>query len=430
MNFKEISQSSFLRLSLTSLVLVVILSICAGCSLFFQTPTEVKITIEEIESPLSNIGEQVEITWSYFEDGEPVRQDYTLVQHTILGGIREELELSNTDRDLSFVFQAPTTVFLRAYDSEEATEPISEVAIDILYDTRYFLEASVESVVPNVSDTIELAIAETATHNFPRLGYEDEEFSRKITFSNFVGIRDENIDNVIEFFKENAPSFDPNSPFRMMSFNRDQVNDFGAVAGSGFPKICHPESVPDDCHANITLPDTFANVSHANVIVFGGALAYGGVSEVIKTSDGPTTFYRNPQTQGERIFIAIALSSGLANTFTEDSGDLEIVDIFIGNVEQKLIINAFRGTSQSDAFLGNKSASYQNLTSEDPTISGTIKGAYIRDILNLATYEKFPLNFNFTDVEWQVPFRKDDNLLGIPTARFRCELADSCLESQ
>lgn len=407
-----------------------------GCVPTINPLVPIRIEIDDVVSPQSQIGDEVEIRWSYPSSLLPEKQDYVLVRHTILGSVREEIDLEEDDRSLTFTFQGPTTVFVRAFEDEDETEPFSEVAVEIRYDTDYFFEALVTTSVPATGDPVSTVLAETAARNYPRLDYPaasftqpESSFTKRIRFTSFLGIRNQFPDEFIDFFVLNAPQFELNSPFRMVSLTRNEAEGFDAVEGVAFPEICHEALVPERCHASADPPDTFKSISHANALVFGGALAYGGTPETVITSkDGSTIVYRDPETEGEPIFMLIALSSGLANTFFDETGKLEVVDIFVGNAAQKLVLSAFWGTSQSDADLGEPEADYETVGPENLTLKGSIKDAYIIDTLELDLFEKFPLNFRITDASWNVPFRRDDDLLGLPTAVHLCELDETCEE--
>ena len=370
------------------------------------------------------VGELVEIKWLYFNPDELIRQKYVLVQHTILGAIRSEFELGNEDRELNFTFQAPTTVFIMGYDSSTEDNPATQVAIDILFSTDFYLRASIKAT-PLPVDPTQLELS----RGYPRLGYPKSKLERTINFTNFLGMRDIGETGVLDFFQENIPGIDPQATFRMISLSRQESEGFDTIEGSAFPIFCHEGRVPNDCHASVDLPDAYHSgvIDKANALVFGGALAYGGSPETMKTSSGDeVTVYYDPDNTGEPIFIVIALRSPLENNFAAPSGNLEIVDIYIGNVTQKLVVNTYAGTNQNDASLGSRSADYSGIPPDAANLSGSVKGAYVEDTFTLGEDDKLQITFNFNNIEWNVPFRNDDDLLGIPTARNLCEITSTC----
>ena len=416
---KRIRSRTLLFILLPSLLLGV------GCSVFVTViHDDLVINIEDVQDPRMSVGDLVEINWSYANEGKLVQQKYVLVQHTILGALRSEFDLDTDDRDLNFIFQAPTTVFIMGYDSASAGMPVTQVAVDILFSTDYYLKANIE-VVPPAQDLVAIAKARA----LPRLGYPVERLERTIEFTSFVAIRDTGINEVIDFFNGGGTGLDPQAPFRMISNSRNEDDGFDTIEGGGFPEVCHEGKVPDACHFHADVPDTFklGEVDKANALVFGGALAYGGRRETVKLSnDEEIIIHRDPETTGEPIFIVLALHSGLNNVFAAPDGDLQIVDVYIGNVAQKLAVNAYAGTNQIDAALGSRNAEYSGLDTDNAVIVGEIKGAYIKDSFQLGNSEKFDVTLNFTGVTWRVPLRSDDDLLGIPTARHACELSGTC----
>jgi hypothetical protein len=409
-------------------IIIIFASFTVGCSILFPAQTSLKITVIDIKNPQMELGELVEITWTYWQPSDLIRQKYVLVQHTILGETRSEFELDNEDRELNFIFQAPTTVFIMGYDSSTESVPATQVAIDIRFSTNYFLRASVKAdPLPPDSAQSELA------RGYPRLGYPKNKQERTIEFTNFLGVRDIAETGVLDFFKGNIPGQDSQSPFRMISLSRKESEGFDTREGSAFPIFCHEGRVPNECHTSVNLPDAYHSgvIDKANALVFGGALAYGGSPKTVKTSSGDeVTVHYDPDTTGEPIFIVIALRSPLDNYFANPSGNLEIVDIYLGNVTQKLVVNAYAGTNQNDVSLGNWSADYNGIPPEVSHLSGNVKGAYIKDTFTLGQDNKLQITFNITNIEWNVPFRNDDNLLGIPSARHLCEVTNTCREGE
>lgn len=423
-NHKSVFQHCLARAGLLTVLLI---TLSTGCSLFLNGP--IKVVIEDIVSPRTHVGELVEVKWSYPGSG-PGRQEYVLVQHTITGKLSETFDLDRNDRDLSFIFRAPTTVFIRAFDSSDSEEPESSVAVDIRYATDYKLNATVSANPAIIGNgTFSQALARA----YPRLGIPEDARRRRIEFTNFVGMRDENGDHIIDFFALESPGFKPDAPFRMISLSNLQADDYGTIEGSGFPEVCLESSVPERCHMAPDLPESFEidEISHANALVFGGALAYGGTEEKVKIpdQDEEVSIFRDPVTLGEPIFIVIALHTGPDEPFSESSGELSVVDLYIGNAEQKLAMNVFAGTTQRTAELSGASATYSYEDADDPVISGRIKQSHTRNDLELEVIEEFEARLDISEVEWNVPLRNDNNLLGIPTLTHVCALIEgsACL---
>ena len=78
--------------------------------------------------------------------------------------------------------------------------------------------------------------------------------------------------------------------------------------------------------------------------------------------------------------------------------------------------------------MGSRSADYSGIPPDAANLSGNVKGAYIKDTFTLAQDSKLQITFNINNIEWNVPFRNDDDLLGIPTARNLCEITNTCQE--
>ena len=383
------------KLSLASLTVLTMLSLM-GCNRGTFVPQgDLRFTSVTVNQVRATVGDQIEISWDYENVDRLAAQQIKTVRLLFQGLCPPDFcpepigELDTSVREASFIFAGPVTIVLEADDAGGSTN----VVFDIKLDEEFSLQAEVRST--NVQ--------------YPRLGYPVGTDRRIIEFSQFLGIYelpdDAGAEDPVIDWLANIPSvaafLPPDEAFRALSFGENESNGFDMRQGSGFPDL------------DIDFRDTsdgqqFTAQTNADVVLFGGALAYDGTVTTIKVAEGEVEARANISFCCEAIFVVVDLR-------TDDNGALHVANIHIGNLNQGLVISVFDGFTAP--VIASTLGSEMSLAYDVPALGdvGIIEGFIKGNVLSgdRFTSSGDPLYLSVAvNLQWYAPFYPDTDLGG------------------
>jgi hypothetical protein len=339
----------------------------------------------------SAVSEVIEISWEY-ENEDLLTAQKMNRYHLVLRGLEgDETDIDPSHRSLTFPFTMPVTVVLNAYDDEGLADA---VAFDVNADENYYFQ--VDLVSPSECDP-----------TYPRLGYDNAERTKRMTFSQFVAFFDppeaENavVDQLVSGFLPTSSFFRAfsSSPFEQC------CDDFGF----GYFKFDQGSAYP--CTDPWCQGQTYANV-----IIFGGAIAYDGdIIDVKGMGEGR----QGAEMLFEPVFMAIALRIGWLSEI------VDVAEIQVGNLNQGLILPLIAGEEPwyHTRYLNTYDFSNWNIQGDIQggqiynSGPGEIQG-FVKDGL-----VGWPITLNYSgelmdacvrieNAEFSMPLARDDDLLG------------------
>ncbi len=383
-------------LSLASLIVLTTLGL-TGCNRGTFVPQgDLHFTSVTVSQVRATIGDPIEISWDYENVYRLAAQRIKTVRLLFQGLCPPDFcpepigELNTSMREASFIFAGPVTIVLEADDDAGGS---TNVVFDIKLDEEFSLQAEVTST--NVQ--------------YPRLGYPVGTDTRIIEFSQFLGIYelpdDAGVEDPVIDWLANNPSvaafLPPNEAFRALSPGENESNGFDMRQGSGFPDL-------DDDFRDTPDGKQFTAQTNADVVLFGGALAYDGTVTTIKAAEGEVEARTNVSFCCEAIFVAVDLR-------TDDNGALHVANIHIGNLNQGLVLSVFYGFTAPviASTLGSEMSLVYDVQAlgEVGIIEGFIKGSVLSD--DKFTTSGDPLYLSVAvNLQWYAPFYPDADLGG------------------
>jgi hypothetical protein len=194
----------------------------------------------------------------------------------------------------------------------------------------------------------------------------------------------------------------PTTQFFGHSNNVLESQTFGFRTGSGFPDLDPGFLLSDEGLQFV------GSRTKADVVIFGGAIAFDGLSRVDRRSG---LRFRRDVRRFEPIFATIDLR-------TDANGSLVLADFDVGNIPSGLVFSRFHGLVETRS-IASYAASYSGVASfgDVGTIRGEIKGARIgfgvtttTGTILQSTAGAIQIPGAFLDiaaVEWSVPFHPD-----------------------
>jgi hypothetical protein len=346
------------------------------------------VSVNRYQAPVSEV---IEISWEYEDEDLLVSQTMNRY-HLVLRGLEsDETDIDPSHRRITFPFTMPVTVVLNAYDDLGLAD---SVAFDVNTEENYYFRADLKS--PSDCDP-----------TYPRLGYENAERTKHMVFSQFVAFFDppevENgvADELVSGFLQTNSFFRAftSSPFEQC------CDDFGF----GYFKFDQGSAYP--CTDPWCLDQTYANV-----IIFGGAIAYDGdIIEVKGMGEGR----QGAEMLFEPVFMAIALRIGWISEV------VDVAEIQVGNLNQGLILPLIAGEEPWYHTRYINTYDFSQWTIQGDIVGGQIQNSGPGEIQGFIKNGLlgWPITLNYSgetldacvqiqNVEFSMPLARDDDLLG------------------
>ena len=339
----------------------------------------------------SVVSEVIEISWEY-ENEDLLTAQKMNRYHLVLRGLEgDETDIDPSNRSITFPFTIPVTVVLNAYDDEGLADA---VAFDINTEENYYFRVDLNS--PSDCDP-----------GYPRMGFDNAQRKKQMVFSQFVAFFDPpEAENAL--VDELVSDFLPTGSF-FRAFSSNAYEECCDELGLGYFKSEQGSAYP--CTDGWCLGQT-----HANAMIFGGAIAYDGdIFDVKGVGQGR----QGAEMLFEPVFMAIALRIGWV-------ADIEdVAEIQIGNLSQGLIVPLIAG---EEPWYHTRYINTYNFAWE---IQGVIDGGQVYDTgpgtiegyikTGLLGWPITPLGYfgdvidacvEIENVEFSMPLARDDDLLG------------------
>lgn len=270
-------------------------------------PRVLKISTVQTSQARARPGDVIEVGWTL--DNADLRDTTSVRMYSPLltGFDQQSVDTRDTVDGFRFIFQSPVTIEIEVADASGQT---SAVAFDIGYDDDAYLEVG-------ALNTIE---------NYPRLGSG----SADLRFQSFAAFHDADGDGYIDFLANRDDTrfaLPQGYDFLNVSQHSRESSGYGMTWGGSFPLL-----TPN--FLSTSYGRRFAG-RKADLIVFGGSVAYSGDVFEVKAPGGVVRGVTGAKLGFEAIHAELVYVS-------DDAGVLHLADAFLGNRAQGLITTIFR----------------------------------------------------------------------------------------